>query len=336
MNRAKFTINLIAGALLPLTVCGTALAQSIPVEPINPTRITPEQARQTQGITPPPSSNVGDVYQEKFSQHAPIIPDSFIDKVAKTWRPTQEFNVKPKDSIMIAVGQGLMNTISTNLTMLTAKTNDEHSSFEIDQGYLYVTVSSTNPISLVLYEEGVLDSQISVTLVPVPAPPTIAKLNFDLTPKMKADSEAFQKKLQLEEAMAQEQPDQKGNNPHTAKLIEILRPVAQGEIPRGFGMTPDIPDSLRHPCMMTIYHRAEQRMVSGNHIIDVILAKNDTDKPYNVREEMCITKGTLAVALFEKAYLQPGEASELYIVRDKQLEMAEKRIQRRPRLVGGN
>ena len=187
-----------------------------------------------------------------------------------------------------------------------------------------------------LYEEGVLDSQISVTLVPVPAPPTIAKLDFNLTPTMKAASEAFQKKLKLEEDMAQDQPDPKGNSPHSARLIEVLRPVAQGEIPRGFGMTSDIPDSLRHPCMMTIYHRTEQRMVSGNHIVDVVLVKNDTDKPYNVREEMCLTKGTLAVALFEKAYLQPGDASELYIVRDKQLEMAEKRIQRRPRLVGGN
>jgi conjugal transfer pilus assembly protein TraK len=229
-----------------------------------------------------------------------------------------------------------MNTISTNLTMLTAKTNDEYSSFEIDEGYLYVTVSSTNPISLVLYEEGVLDSQVSITLVPVPAPPTIAKVNFALTPAMQERSAQFQKEMKLEQQMGEFEPLDKGNNPHTARLIDILRPVAMGDIPRGFGLTPDIPNTLRHPCMMTIYHRAEQRMVSGNHIIDVVLVKNDTDKPYNVREEMCLTTGTLAVALFEKAYLQPGDESELYIVRDKQLEQVEMRRQRRPRLTGGN
>lgn len=319
-----------------LLLSGFAHAQTIPVQPINPSRLTPEEARQTQAATPLPSSNIEQVYKERFPETSPAMPTSFLDKVAQTWRPTQEFSVKPKDNIMIAVGQGLMNTISTNLMMLTAKTNDELSTFEIDQGYLYVTVSSTNPISLVLYEEGVLDSQVSITLVPVPAPPTIAKVNFELTPAMKQKSLEFQKQIKLEEQQlaGQSQLDTKHDS-HTTRIIDILRPVAQGDIPRGFGLTPDIPDNFRHPCQMSIFHRTEQRLISGNDIVDVVLVINDSDRPYNIREEMCLTNGTLAVALFEKAYLQPRESSELYILRDKRQELEQQRRQRRPRLTDG-
>lgn len=321
-----------------LVIASATHAQEIPVQPLQPTKMTADEARATQAITTTPSSNVEDIYAGKFPEQTMVqMPTSFLEKVSKTWKPTQEFTVKPKDNIMIAVGQGLMNTISTNLTMLTAKTNDESSTFEIDQGYLYVTVSSPNPISLVLYEEGVLDSQVSITLVPVSAPPTIAKINFDLSPAMKEKSGEFQKQIKLEEQQASHEvdPQQNKHDTHTSRIIDILRPVAQGDIPKGFGLTPDIPDALRYPCQMTIFHRTEQRMVSGNDIIDVVLVKNDSDKPYNIREEMCLTNGTLAVALFEKAYLLPNEASEVYILRDKRQSVQELQRKRRPRLTDG-
>ena len=108
---------------LAVALQGVALSQEIPVEPINPSQLTPDEARATQAVVQTPTSNVGDVYAEKFQDAPSTIPDSFLSKVSSTWRPTQDFVVKPKDNIMIAVGQGLMNTISTNLTMLTAKTN---------------------------------------------------------------------------------------------------------------------------------------------------------------------------------------------------------------------
>lgn len=323
--------------MLSLVIGSAAYAQTIPVQPINPSRLTPDQARETQATISTPTSNVEDVYEQRFTPQQPAgMNASFIDRVAQTWRPTQDFSLKPKDNIMIAVGQGLMNTISTNLTMLTAKTNDESSTFEIDQGYLYVTVSSLNPISLVLYEEGVLESQVSITLVPVPAPPTIAKLAFEITPAMKAKSEAFQKKMKLEdEQLAGTEGFTPKHDAHTTRVIDILTPVAQGDIPRGFGLTPDIPEPFRHPCQMSIYHRTEQRLVSGNDIIDVVLVINDSDRPYNIREEMCLSNGTLAVALFEKSYLLPSDSSEVYILRDKRQELEQKRRQRRPRLTDG-
>jgi conjugal transfer pilus assembly protein TraK len=316
---------------------GTAAQEgTIPVAPMNKERIGANEMPPQQRATLP-QSDVEQVLSEGFEPMPKIaVPPNFIDRVAKTWKPTQEFKLKPKDNILIAVGQGLMNTVSTNFGMLTAKTNDEFSSLEIDEGYLYVTVSTMEPISLILYEEGVLESQVSITLIPVAAPPTIARIDVEMTPKMKKDATEYQARLKTEDQMA-DMPDSipKGTA-YANRIVDLLTPVAQGDFPRGFGLTADIPDELRHPCQMTIFHRTEQRIVGGREIIDVVLVKNDSGRPYQVREEMCITSGTLAVALFEKSYLMPGDESEMYILRDKLAAEVKARKQRRPRLIGGN
>lgn len=313
-----------------------AMAQEgmIPVAPMNQNRIAPNEI-PPERIAEIPQSDVEDTLSDYMPQPKPMAP-SFIDRVAKTWKPTQEFKLKPKDNILIAVGQGMMNTISTNFGMLTAKTNDEFSSLEIDKGYLYVTVTNLEPISLILYEEGVQDSQVSVTLIPVAAPPTIAMIEVDMTPKMIKAATEYQARLKTEEQMA-DMPDAiPRGTAYANRIVDILTPVAQGDFPRGFGLTEDIPANLRHPCQMTIFHRTEQRIVGGRELIDVVYVKNDSQRPYQIREEMCLTSGTLAVALFEKSYLLPGEESEIYILRDKLADEVKARKQRRPRLTGAN
>lgn len=302
----------------------------IPVSPMNQNRISIDEGVHQQQVIEAPQSS-GSLIN---AQPQTAMPPSFIDRVAKTWKPTQEFKLKPKDNIMIAVGQGLMNTISTNFKMLTAKTNDEFSSLEIDEGYLYVTISTLEPISLILYEEGVLESQVSVTLVPVPAPPTIGRIEVDLTPDLIKQATEYQAQLKTQEQMASTPGPISKSTAYSNRVVDLLTPVAQGDFPNGFGLSADIPDEFRHPCQMTIFHRTEQRLVGGREIIDVVLVRNDSQSTYQVREEMCITDGTLAVALFEKSYLLPGDESEIYILRDKLAAETKARKNRRPRLTG--
>jgi len=302
------------------------------VQSVQPEVITEEQA---QSITAP-SAPVDQVYESAFGPlpQLPSVSGSFFDEVMKRWQPTQRYVVKPKESIMIPVGQGLMNTFSTNLSMLSAKTNDETSTYEIDQGYLYITVNTQNPISLVLFQEGVLESQVSITLVPVPAPPTLVEIDFDLTPAMQAKADKYKKETELNnKILSQTQPIQ-GNNPYQQHITSLLLPVARGDITRGFAMSPTIPHPVRRPCAMSIYNETKQRLVSGKHIIDVVHVINDSEKTYQVREEMCLGKYIKAVALFEKSYLQPGEESELYILRDKFMQERDERRNRRPRVTG--
>jgi hypothetical protein len=194
MNFAKVLIS-------TLIFAGSVHAQQdthpvIPVEPVIARTLTSEEVKERRALMDTPS--ISQTYNTQFSGSMPIgsapvalMPGEFLNKVAQTWEPTQSFSVKPKDSIMIPVGQGLMNTLSTNLIRVTAKSNDDTSAFEIDEGYLYVPVNTLNPISIILYEEGALDSQISVTLVPIPAPPTLVEIEFDLSDAIIAKAKLY-------------------------------------------------------------------------------------------------------------------------------------------------
>ena len=119
-------------------------------------------------------------------------------------------------------------------------------------------------------------------------------------------------------------------------LPTLLTPVAQGDFPRGFTLSGDIPEDYRTPCRMAIPHKAAQRLLGGSEIIDVIGVKNTTDSTYMVREEMCLSDDVIAVALFKKSYLAPGEEMELYILRDKLYYENVQRKARRPRVTWGD
>ena len=333
--------TLILCAMLSSTV-SYARQDSRPTIPVAPVIDRPLTDQEVMDRTSTPTSVTG-AYERQFSGvdsalHMPntLMPIEFLNKVARTWEPTQSFAVSPMDSIMIPVGQGLMNTLSTNLTRVAAKSNDETSAFEIDEGYLYVTVNTLNPISIILYEEGVLDSQISITLVPIPAPPTLVEIEFELGEELVNKAKLYRDELDIQ-AQINEQSQQENSNhtPYQQMVVDMLLPVARGDIPRGFGLTPTVPKDARYPCSMTIQHQTKQRLIGGKFIIDVVHVVNDSPHTYNVREEMCLSKYVTAVALFEKAYLQPGEESEIYILRNKRAEEKMKARNRRPSLIKG-
>ncbi|EIX8056838.1 TrhK, partial [Salmonella enterica subsp. enterica serovar Typhimurium] len=124
---------------------------------------------------------------------------------------------------------------------------------------------------------------------------------------------------------------------HKQRIIDLLTPVALGEVPSGFSLQQDrlsrIPASEQSPCNFNMYAKLGQRLVGSRELIDVILVKND--KPYGqiVADQQCMAEGVIASALFDKAYLQPGEETELYIVRDKLFKEREARVTTRPSLI---
>ncbi len=288
-------------------------------------------------VAPQNVDAVASAYDEQFAQ-PPVESerDKFAKKIAQQWKPTQTFDMLPSENIVIPVARGLMNSIATNFTMLAARTSDEESILEIEKGYLYVTINSDQPVGLILYEDGVLESQVSVTLWPLDVPASMIKLDVSLSEAMKAAAIQYRKDIEIEEKLAQVgDKAESRTSDHNKRIIEMLTPVAQGDLPRGFTLTNDVPAHFAAPCTITIHHAAEQRLTGGREVIDVVLVTNDSDRAYHVREEMCLADGVLAVAIFEKAYLQPGESSEIYILRDKLYQQNMERKQRRPRLTGG-
>ncbi|WP_240224666.1 TraK domain-containing protein [Rheinheimera hassiensis] len=269
------------------------------------------------------------------STPAQTTQNEVMDKITKSWKPQQILKLSPGENIVIPVGQGLMNSIQTNFKMLAARTSDKDSILEIEDGFLYVTINNNQPVGLILYEDGVMESQVSVTLVPSSLPPTMIDITVEMSEQMLAKSEEYRKRIALEETIANEEATSGNRNTeYSDRIINLLTPVAKGDLPRGMSLTNDIPGYLTTPCQVTIYQEAGQRITGGREIIDVVLMRNDTARGYRVREEMCLSAGVKAVALFEKSYLQPGEETEVYILRDKLYEQEMARKNRRPRLTG--
>lgn len=347
---------------------------SLPLQPVEgsridvdaagqPTRPAASQQPQVQG-NPVPQSYQGtdavrrsligneypqyndalDAYGRPLSGEAPAEVDTqdsdFMAKIKKNYKPEQSYDLKPGRNIIVPVGQGYMNVIKTNFTSLSARTSagSEDAVLQIEEGNLYATIKTHQPVSLILSEDGVLNSEISIVLVPLAAPPAIVDIDIDMTAEMKAAAAEYQANLEKERALIEAQNMREPasrNSSHVNNLVAILKPVAQGNIPRGFSMTNDIPRHLAHPCRMAISHYTGQRLSGGREVIDVVLVRNDTNRAYQVREEMCLTPDARAVAIFTKSYLMPGEESEVYIVRDKYYEAQKQREQTRPRLTGG-
>lgn len=282
--------------------------------------------------------SVATQYDQKFAQQPQETErDKFAKKIAEKWKPTQTFDLLPSENIVIPVARGLMNSIATNFKMLSARSSDEESIIEVEQGYLYVTINSDQPVGFILYEEGVMESQISVTLWPIDVPASIVKLDVAMSEEMMKQASEYRKNMELEEKIAQaaaeEDPSNRAND-HTKKILSLLTPVAQGDLPRGFTLTNDIPEHFKEPCQVAIHQVTGQRLAGGREVIDVVLMTNDSNRTYHVREEMCLAGGVKAVSVFEKAYLQPGEQTEVYILRDKMFEQELERKNRRPRLTG--
>lgn len=260
----------------------------------------------------------------------------FLQDAIDSYKPAMQLTIKPKQAIVIPIGQGLLNTLSTNFAELRVKTSDRTSIIESDGGTLYVSPTTTNPVGLVLYDAGVPDSKISVTLVPIDAPPVIIDLTVALSEPMKAESAKYLKDLALEEAQLNASSERVNrSDKHTQRIIDMLMPVAQGDLPSGFTFSNEVPADMRKPCKMAIPHVAGQRLLGGNEVIDVVVARNDTDRIYQVREEMCLSGDVIAVGIYKKAYLQPNEEVEIYILRDKHFRETQKRESRRPRLTLG-
>jgi len=266
--------------------------------------------------------------------------NEFLERIKKSYKPEQSYDLKPGRNIIVPVGQGYMNVIKTSFTSLSARTSagSKDAVLQIEEGNLYATVKTHQPVSLILSEDGVLDSEVSIVLVPLSAPPAIVSINIELDARMKALAAEYQANLEKERAMLEaenmREPESR-NSSHVNNLVAILKPVAQGNIPRGFSMTNDIPVHLTNPCRIAISHHTGQRLAGGREVIDVVLVRNDSNRAYQVREEMCLTPDVRAVGIFTKSYLMPGEETEIYIVRDKYFEAQKQREQTRPRLTGG-
>lgn len=261
---------------------------------------------------------------------------TFMDQVMSSYAPVQKLKLTPGDNIMVPVAVGLMNRVSTTFNMAAVKTHESKSIIEVDGGVVYITIKEMKPVGLLIYEEGVPESAVSITLVPDNVPPVMISADISVTQEMLVKSQQYREEVKADEMRAQAEDVAKSQNyspEYVTRIKEILTPIGQGKIPDGFSMSADLRDVPSEPCSVTLPQHVGQRLIGSQEFVDVVAIKNTTKHPYALSEKMCLGDGVMAVAIYNTAILQPGQGTEVYIMRDKLYEQSRSSTRQRQRLV---
>lgn len=316
----------------------------IPVVPADNNRLSapparPEQSTPVQRVNRESGTSSTTNYRPKvqtMQSPIPVIGTTFMDRVKGMWQPQQKVNLTPGDNTIIAVGAGAPNTIKTNFhsvsvkTTMSSKENEETAPIILlEEGYIYVTLNSYTPVSLLVREEGVIDSQVTLVLQPVSAPPTNINLTVNMTDVQREKARAFRIRASQEEAFAKAQKSDQsrpGYNYHEKGVLNLLSTIAKARVPQGFSLTKEIPESFTVPCSMAIEHKTVDRVIGSNRVVDIVSISNNSSSYYQTREEMCLSQDVIAVGVLQKSLLAPGEKTVFLILRERFAERSNRVI----------
>ncbi|QOV61523.1 type-F conjugative transfer system secretin TraK (plasmid) [Klebsiella variicola] len=267
-----------------------------------------------------------------------------INEAKKRYQPMQNVTVPPGGNIVLPVSLGLQNRIQTTFKNVSVSTTapSEDTTIYVEGGSVFITTVKDAPIGIMLSEEGVPESTYNLTLIPIDVPGAMIRVQTQLTQNMAIERDrhiaANTNKELLEKAQSGELDEKSiAQDDRKQRIIDILYPVANGEVPTGFALQLDklsvIPNTEKSPCRFNFYAKLGQRLIGARELVDVILVQNTLTYPSVVDDQKCITPGVIATAIFDKAFLQPGEKTELYILRDKLYQERESRVTKRPSLI---
>ncbi|WP_076415076.1 type-F conjugative transfer system secretin TraK [Shewanella sp. UCD-KL12] len=257
---------------------------------------------------------------------------SFSQSLRASYKPVQEYELQPGQNIAVAVAAGLMNRIKTNFKMVAVRTSDENSIIEASDGYIYITINSMSPVGLMIYEEGMPETAVSLVLQPDNSPPAMVDVKVHLTQTQKymaLERKRERDRLDKIEQLSKVQGGSSTTTSYVERMKEMLTPIAQNGIPKGFTETSEIPVAMLKPCSVSIRQKTAQRLVGSREYIDVVVMYNHTSYNYQIKEEQCLSRDALAVALVDQSILPPGFSTEVYIVRDKLYKEKQEKSNRR-------
>lgn len=275
-------------------------------------------------------------YQQPVISAEQQANNAVVDKALEIFKPKVELMAAPGEPVTIAVGVAQSNRLGFNFNKLEVVTSDMRTPILKDGGYMYITPSvAGEPIGLLVGEEGMPETMINVLLLPANVPQVIAKVDVLLTKEMKqkrariiADAKAKEDKASAELAAIEEQLEQgesklrTNTDPYSDRIIDLLTMVAKEDIPQGFSLRlqNQVPEKDLYPCdssKLAMYHQTVQQLESSKEIIDIVKVTNDLNGVRSIEDDYCISPGVLAAATFRRSHLQPGQSTEIYVLRDK-------------------
>lgn len=248
-------------------------------------------------------------------------PESAPPPADDYFRDTRiELEVKPGVTELVPIARNYLNRIVTPFADPKVVTVNPIK-FRKEGASIFITATGDKPVGIyVLSNEADDERSISLALVPKSIPPRTIKLSWS---GAASGAPVMSKKArQWEES-----------SPYVEKLIDLLTLTAKGSIPPGYALSDP---KFALSCADTGFAYASgQRLVGTNLSIYVLRATNISSTTRTIDESLCYQWGVAAVSAWPRVALEPGQATEIYVVLRNDVLEEERFEQRRPSLLGG-
>lgn len=180
-------------------------------------------------------------------------------------------------------------------------------SFEVEGSSVYLSSNAEGkPITAFVTEKGSPEMALSLTFVPRRIPP------IDLQLKVDTQAGGFIARPS-KKAKAWEE-----SQPYIQTIRDVLREVANGKTPQGYTLTENPSMNGFYGCSQPglSFKFAGGQSVDGHRLkVNIGVVQNLSSEVIEFRETSCAGPDVKAVATWPQPMLQPGQRSEVYVVR---------------------
>ena len=218
-------------------------------------------------------------------------------------------NAQPGINEIITIAKGHLNRIVTPFSKPIVRTSSEATT-EVKDGVIYVVADTVKPVTMFITTPGSEDAAISLTLVPKAVPPKEIKILLpeEMTPilaKTNVEAERFEV-----------------NQPYVETLTEILRTLAKGEVPPGYGISnTKSTDNLIPTCLqdgVNFSFNTGQKIDGGKYIGYIGVAENISASTLEMQENSCVSDSVVAVSTYPHFVVEPKQKTEIYVIMKRQ------------------
>ncbi|WP_105169412.1 hypothetical protein [Pseudoalteromonas sp. T1lg23B] len=267
-------------------------------------------------------------------------------KVLAKYRPRLSVKTEIGGNEMLPIAIGLPNRIKTNFKDVEVVGSFPETVYIAQEGgFVTISTNTANPIGLFLREYGMPETEVAVTLFPFQVGQAMINLDIKIPQALQTEIDRNHKRRveeeKLAEAMLMLDAENRKAKPHIKKYSAILEHIAKGVDPNGFILQEITP---RMPCPLLaskgINHVQYQQYNNARQLVDILVIENTSSYPVDFDESYCMyeldnygqavkKKDVIVVGSYPRSTLFPGEKAEVYILRNKELPIAQKSSRQR-------
>lgn len=237
--------------------------------------------------------------------------------------PPAEMTVRPGVNVRFGVALSHVNRIVTPFASAKVVTTSQ-ASITTQGPIVYVSTNMVEPIGLFVHDASDPTVAVSLTLIPGEMQPVSTAM------RLEGHSGSGPRLVSRNEDLAREF---ESGAPYVAAITGLMRDLAHGRVPDGFGLEAFGPGhgGLMPSCTMPGIRLSPGQLVSGAELLAIVVkATNVGPTTAEINEDACGEQAR-AMAAWPTRVLSPGQSTELYVVVGR--PDAEDRSNQRPTLV---